>query len=98
MKDRLRDISVIGSVIFFMVVIPIYIYLRLYVALDNKQVVYCLSDAYIYEQLTAVWLIFPVMGIVYINALKHDFSINQIIRRGNLKRIWVNLIKDIFVT
>ncbi len=98
MKDRLRDMSVIGSVIFFMVTIPIYIYLKLYVVLDNPQVVYCLPDAYIYEQLTAVWLIFPVMGIVYINALKHDFSINQIIRRGNLKRIWINLIKDIFVT
>lgn len=69
MKDRLRDMSVIGSVIFFMVTIPIYIYLKLYVVLDNPQVVYCLPDAYIYEQLTAVWLIFPVMGIVYINAI-----------------------------
>ena len=98
MKDRLRDMSVIGSVVFFIVTIPIYIYLKLYVALDNPQVEYCLPDAYIYEQLMGVWLIFPVMGIVYINALKHDFSINQIIRRGNLKRIWVNLIKDIFVT
>ena len=38
MKDRLRDMSVIGSVVFFIVTIPIYIYLKLYVALDNPQV------------------------------------------------------------
>lgn len=98
MKERIRDLSVMGSIVFFLVTVPIDIYIELTKMLYKNWVVYCLPDAYAYALNRMIWLVFPVIGIVYINMLKYDFSINQIIRRADYRKIWINLIKDTFIT
>ena len=87
----------LSSILAFVIIVPLYTYLKLIKYMDVAGVEYCMNDVYCVTQTNTMFVMLPIAELVMINYIKHDFRAAVIVRVGNMRRFWIRLVKKMAI-
>ena len=83
------DRVVTGLVYFFMISVPLYIWLVLSGKMSNQGINYCLSDAYCFTESCWKFYFIPLVTFIVVHMMKYNFRQAYVIRMKNIRTMWL---------